>query len=120
MQDYLIPSSCQNIDNRVEFNLNLGIYQNIITFLTDHDILFLAEMKLDFTNIPLELHGNGDSYNLIEYLENNNSDSTLIFKFLNYFLSVIDIEYSCKFMPLLDNQDPKNVIFFNFIKNSQW
>ena len=105
----LISASCQNIDHRVKFKLNLGIYQNILTFLNDHELSFLSKMKLDFTQIPVELHGYGRSENLMMYLANNNLNPTLIFNFLNYFLNIIDIEYNYK-----DN------IIFKFVENEQW
>ena len=105
-----IPASCLNIDHRVKFNLKLGIYQNIIAFLKDNNILFFSEMKLDFTQIPLELHGFGNSKNLIEYLANNNLDNILILNFLNYYLnSILKIEYTYK-----------DDILFYFNLNNEW
>ena len=106
----LIPTTCLNINDRVKFNLKLGIYQNIIVFFEDHDLLFLSKMNIDFTKVPLILHGNGNSSNLNEYLKNNNSNSTLIVKFLYYFLfNIIDIKY-----------EYDDTIFFYFVKNTQW
>ena len=79
----------------VMFSLGIGIYQNIITFLQENNIFFLAEMELNFDLIPLTLHGKGVSYNLLEYLANNSDNNELILRFLDYFIVVIsDIRYS--------------------------
>ena len=102
-------SSCLFNGYRVKFILSLGTYQNIITFLELNNILFLAEMNLDFTQIPIVLHGKGVSGNLLEYLANNSSDYSLILKFLNYFLGLIDIKYS-------NNENLK----FKFLENLDW
>lgn len=102
-------SSCLFNGHRVKFILILGIYQNIITFLETNEISFLSTMELDFTQIPLILHGKGVSKNLLEYLSNNSSNSTLISKFLNYFIGLINIKYS-------NNENLK----FQFFENSNW
>ncbi len=81
-------------NNRVQFRLIPGEYQNIIVFLETNNILFVSEMQLDFSKIPLQLHGRGNSNNLLEYLSNNNTDYNLLFNFLNYFIStIINIQY---------------------------
>ena len=98
------------IDQNIKFKLILGIYQNIITFFNDNDISFLTEMKLDFSQIPNNYHGNGISTNLIEYLSNNTNDSNLTYSFLNYFLFSI-IKIKC---------DYKDKIIFNFMNSSIW
>ena len=82
------------LNRRVEFKLKINSYANIIKFLEAHELLFLAEMTLDFTQIPLIFHGKGKSRNLYEYLANNSSDTNLIYNFLNYFLNTLtDIRY---------------------------
>lgn len=95
---------------RVNFTLMTGEYQNIMVFMYDHDIKFASEMLLDFSKIPIQLHGRGNSHNLIEYLSNNNDNNTLLFDFLNYFIhDVIDIKY-----------ENGNHINFTIIKNVKW
>ncbi len=90
----LIPSTCLFNGKKVEFKLNIGSFQNIIVFLDVNNISFLYTMQLDFTNIPLLLHGRGNSNNLLEYLANNTNDNSLIIKFINFFLmDIIDIRY---------------------------
>lgn len=69
----------------VLFSLGIGSYQNIITFLQENNIFFLAEMELNFDLIPLSLHGKGISYNLLGYLANNSDDNKLILNFLRLF-----------------------------------
>jgi hypothetical protein len=75
----------------VKFSLVLGIYDNFLSFLSSHEISFLAEMKIDFTNIPVSLHGNGISNNLYEYVSNNTNNHSLINSFFDYFLKEIAI-----------------------------
>lgn len=84
-----IISYCLKSENWVKFRLNIGTYQNFLTFLYEHEISFLAEMKLDFTTIPLIYHGKGYSYNLLQYLANNVDNNELIINFLNYFITNI-------------------------------
>jgi hypothetical protein len=97
-------------NNRVQFRLIPGEYQNIIVFLETNNILFVSEMQLDFSKIPLQLHGRGNSNNLLEYLSNNNTDYNLLFSFLNYFISnVINIQY----------ENGHNIIF-SFLENVKW
>ena len=82
------------LNRRVEFKLKINSYANIIKFLEAHELLFLAEMTLDFTQIPLIFHGKGKSRNLYEYLANNIDNNDLIYNFLNYFLNTLtDIRY---------------------------
>jgi hypothetical protein len=102
-------SSCLFNGRRIKFILVLGVYQNIITFLEANEISFFSTMELDFTKIPLVLHGKGISKNLLEYLSNNSSNGTLISKFLNYFIDIINIKYS-------NNENLK----FKFSENSEW
>ena len=89
-----IKSKCLINNNWVRFNLMTGIYENIIIFLESQNILFASEIKLDFSTIPIELHGKGRSYNLLEYLANNAYDNSLVSIFLQYFLTeILDIRY---------------------------
>lgn len=106
----ILQSSCYSIDHRINFKLETGIYQNIITFLELNNILFLSEIKIDFTKIPFLLHGKGKSKNLLEYLENNNQNDELIFKFLKYFITdIVQIKYEFN-----------RQVIFEFIFNSEW
>lgn len=100
-----IPAICLN---EIKFILKLGTYQNIITFFNENNISFLSKMKLNFDNIPLSLHGNGYSENLLEYLANN-KNSDLIFNFFNFFLNSVNIKTT--------NSEK---IIFEFIKNDKW
>jgi hypothetical protein len=89
-----IKAKCWALDHWVRFTLKLDTYENIMTFLDESQLHFLAEEPLDFTTIPLGLHGNGSSYNLLGYLSNNTGYNTLVLNFLIYFLStIIDIRY---------------------------
>ena len=91
----LIPSKVWVVDRWVTFSLNIGDYQNIITFFDDNGLSFLTMLALDFTQIPVSLHGKGNSTNLLDYLSNNTDNNTLISQFLNYFLNtIIIISYS--------------------------
>lgn len=65
---------CWFDEHNVRFKLKTGNYTNIIVFLSEHKLSFLSEMKLNFDNIPINLHGNGYSYNLLQYLSNNIDD----------------------------------------------
>jgi hypothetical protein len=93
----------------IKFILTTGNYQNIITFLESSNLSFITEMKLNFDSIPLSLHGKGNSENLLEYLGNNLDNSNLIFKFLNYFLTILNIKY-------VYNEK----LIFEFIENDNW
>ena len=100
----MINSSILYNGNRVNFKLILDKYKNIISFLTDNNILFLSEMILD---IPLSLQNNYYSTNLIQYLQNNYNNSNLCLNFIKYFMRLIDIK--------LDNQ-----IKYIITNNSNW
>ena len=78
-----------NSTHWVKFKLKIGVYINFIEFLVEHDIFFIAENTIDFTKIPIFLHGYGESKNLLEYLANNVGNTTLIINFLKYFISEI-------------------------------
>lgn len=79
----------------VKFKLKAGSYTNIIDFFNKNNISFLAELEINFNEVPINLRGKGRSYNLVQYLSNNNSDPSLINKFLNYYVSQIaKIKYS--------------------------
>ena len=106
----LVPAKCLYQGQWVNFNLIIGNFDNIIVFLNANNVAFLTTMELDFTSIPLVLHGRGRSRNLLEYLSNNNDNNSLISKFLNYFLSdIADIRYF---------SDKK--INFNLSTNTKW
>jgi hypothetical protein len=78
-----------NSGNVVTFEYKHGQYDNFIDFLNEHKIAFMTEVDIDFTNIPISLHGRGDSNNLLEYIANNNSDVNLIKSFIDYFIKEI-------------------------------
>lgn len=84
-----LPAIFWNSTNWVKFRLKIGLYVNFLEFLIDHDIYFLAEIPIDFTNIPISLHGFGVSKNLLEYIANNNENTDLIIEFINYFITTI-------------------------------
>jgi hypothetical protein len=84
-----LRSKCWYVDHWVAFRLKKGFYINIMTFLSKCNILFLSEMSIDFSLVPVSLHGKGNSKNLVEYLSKNSDDVELIAKFLEYFLNVI-------------------------------
>ena len=88
-QSIYVNSNLWYIDQNIKLKIKLGIYQNILIFFNDNDILFLSEMKLDFTQIPFLYHGSGDSKTLIEYLSNNSDNNDLIYRFLQYFLFTV-------------------------------
>ena len=91
----LIPSKVWVVDRWVTFSLNIGNYQNIITFFDENGLSFLTMLSLDFSQYPISLHGKGNSTNLLEYLSNNTDNNSLILQFLNYFLkNIIIISYS--------------------------
>jgi len=105
-----IPSKFWNVDHWVKFRLIPDVYENFITFLNVQGLSFLTQLKLNFDNIPLSLHGSGASENLDEYLANNTSDVPLILRFLDYFMNtIIDMRYS----------SGKKVIF-NFFESTDW
>jgi hypothetical protein len=90
----LVSSKVWFIDHYVSFLLNTKTtYQNIIIFLKENNLTFLA--TLNFGTIPATLHGKGQSNNLLEYLSNNYGDVKLIKIFLIYFLDkIVKISYS--------------------------
>ena len=89
-----IKSKCFVNSHWIGFNLLIGSYDNIITFLDAQKLLFLSELYLDFSTIPFELHGKGHSSNLLQYLANNTDDNLLVSRFLEYFLNVtLDMRY---------------------------
>lgn len=91
----LIPSSFLAIDHRMQFKLKIGVYDNIISFFNAHNMQILSTLEIDFTKVPINLRGNGTSKNLSEYLDNNSNDVNIIFKFLNYFITIItDMTYN--------------------------
>lgn len=79
-----IKSTCWYYEHIVHFKLKTGIYENIVVFLIDNKISFLTTMDLDFTNIPINLHGKGNSKNLLDYLSKNKENFILIYNF-DYF-----------------------------------
>jgi hypothetical protein len=82
-----IAAKCWVVDHWVRFNLYIGTYENIITFFDAQKLSFLTELEIDFTIVPLELHGRGQSITLLDYLANNGDNNTLVSKFLVYFLN---------------------------------
>ena len=52
-QSIYVNSNLWYIDQNIKLKIKLGIYQNILIFFNDNDILFLSEMKLDFREIAL-------------------------------------------------------------------
>jgi hypothetical protein len=75
------------------FNLNFGLYSNIIEFFNQHDISIIETNYIDFSTIPIALHGFGNSQNLLEYLSKNSADNKLIINFLKYYLGVLNFRY---------------------------
>lgn len=55
----------------IKFTINSKNYQNVITFLDNCKLSFLYTNKIDFSKIPVTLHGKGFSNNLLDYLSNN-------------------------------------------------
>jgi len=105
-----IPSYFWLNDHWVKFRLIVNNYQNIISFFDAHDISFLSEMTLDFTKIPLILHGKGNSKNLLEYLSKNTDDNNLILSFLTYFMvHIIKMKYNSG-----------ELLNFNFETQTKW
>ena len=105
-----IPAIFWNSTYWVKFRLKVGNYINFLEFLIEHQISFLAEVTIDFTNIPLSLHGKGVSKNLTEYFANNNNNTILIINFLNYYItSIVDFRYSTG-----------KKLNYSFISSSTW
>lgn len=97
-------------DHWLKFRLIIGIYQNIIIFLDFHELSFFKTLEIDFTSVPLSLHGNGNSLNLLEYLANNVENDLLISQFIMYFLStILNIRYYLS---------DENIVFF--MENIKW
>jgi len=96
-------------DHWVKFKIEVKAYDNIMTFFQESKIFFVTNMILDFTSIPIELHGYGHSNNLLEYLANNNNNS-LVSSFLTYFFNnILKISY-------LNNIS----LYFNFNTDEKW
>lgn len=105
-------TSCKVLYNNywIKFTINSFNYKNIMIFLELNKLLFLSTAEIDFSNIPISLHGNGNSTNLVEYLSNNTDNNILISQFLNYFTSEIH-----KFRYLSGER-----LILNFSENDQW
>lgn len=104
------PGEVWLIDHWIKFDIQIIVYQNIITFLEAGKLLFLTTIEIDFTQIPLYLHGRGNSNNLNEYLANNNDNSILILQFIDYFITIIHkFKYS-------SGQN----LSFELIENDKW
>jgi hypothetical protein len=89
-----IKSNCWFLDHNVKFKLETGIYQNIVDFLIVNNISFLTDMNIDFTIIPFNLHGKGNSKNLLDYISKNSENVALIKSFLEYFIiQIAKIKY---------------------------
>jgi len=87
------------------FSCTVGVYNNFLDFLAKNNIYYIAEMLIDFNNVPEELRGSGNSKNLIMYLNNNVKNNSLIMSFLNYFIdSLAKIKHASG-----------NKISFNFV-----
>ena len=113
-----IKSTCWFSEHEVKFKLETGIYQNIIDFLIINNISFLAEMKLDFTTIPINLHGKGNSRNLLDYISKNSENVVLIKSFLEYFMiQIAKIKYNDKliifYFNLIDSWDNMQLSIFD-------
>jgi hypothetical protein len=105
-----IKSNCWFSEHEVKFKLETGIYQNIIEFLIVNKISFLADMNLDFTIIPFNLHGKGNSKNLLDYISKNSENVILIKSFFEYFIiQIAKIKY-----------DTGKLIKFNFNLTESW
>ena len=119
----LIPSKVWLIDHWVKFNLISGNYQNIMIFFKYNKLNFLAEMKIDFSVIPISLHGKNNSVNIIEYLSNNSDNIILIYNFLNYFLTnIVILSYlsgqNCNFNFEINSWQNMNLIIHSTISNT--
>jgi hypothetical protein len=105
-----VPSKFWNVDHWVKFRLLTDTYENFIAFLNANGLSFLAQLELNFDNIPINLHGKGVSKNLEEFLSKNTDDVSLILRFLYYFITdIIDMRY---------NSGKK--IIFHFFESSTW
>ena len=80
-------------NNWVNFKIKSGVYTNIITFLDNNTLSFIKKNHIDFDKIPIPIHGNGNSQNLLDYLSNNNNNPDLIQSFLSYFINKLDFRY---------------------------
>ena len=106
-----IKAKCWFDNQWVRFSLTTGSYRNIITFLDAQNLSFVTEIKLDFSKIPFELHGKGNSETLLQYLANNTDDDLLISQFLMYFLNItLNMRYYYENSP----------INFYFPENTSW
>ena len=94
----------------IKFNLSSFSYNNIIDFLEQSNLDVLTTMKLDFSKIPLHLHGRGVSNNLLDYFSNNSNNSSLLLEFSYYFLSNGDFRYG----------DSNEKIDFIITKDNVW
>jgi hypothetical protein len=118
------------IDNKwIEFSFNPGSYVNILDFFNKNDADFISKMYIDFSAIILDLHGNGKSRTLLEYIANNSDNTNLILRFLNYFLfNVLQISYSYGTRSRLDYSILYNIkwqemnfhIVGNYVPVLQW
>lgn len=102
-------AQCWINDSWVRFTLRYGIYTNIITFLDDHGLSFIKTNKIDFSNVPLYLHGYGTSENLVDYLSHNEGNTRLIQDFIEYFLYSLHFQY-------LDGRE----VVYTFERSTDW
>lgn len=114
--DVLIPSQGDYAkfwinNNWIRFIAVYGTYSNIIDFFDSHNISFIKTNYINFDNVPINLHGFGNSYNLMDYLSNNAGNTTLICDFINYYLNILDFRYYYK--------DQKLVLNF-YCNNAGW
>lgn len=106
----------------VYFTLVYGRYTNIITFLDSHDLSFIKINYIDFNQVPITLHGFGNSINLMNYLSNNEGNNVLINKFIDYFLKELNFKFTDNstatvlFEPALDWRDSNVVVPYSEIK----
>lgn len=105
-------SKCWLNDHWHKFNLKTGLYQNVLVFLQDHNLMtVIGKLEIDFSKIPEQLHGK-TSRNLLEYLAKNESDYELVARFLYYFMNTyID-------MRLMDYNDKR--VRFIFSSGTSW
>ena len=105
-------SKCWLNDHWHKFNLKTGLYQNVLVFLQDHNLMtVVGKLEIDFSKIPEQLHGK-TSRNLLEYLAKNESDYELVARFLYYFMNTyID-------MRLMDYNDKR--VRFTFSSGTSW
>lgn len=94
----------------IKFTFENGYYDNFMSFIEGNNIGFLGEMAIDWTNIPIDLHGKRNSYNLYQYIANNSDDSILIINFLNYFIvEIANFRY-------INNRR----LYFSFLPSAAW